>query len=228
MNTKVTKRLMLFMIMAMVSVAVLIPMYAHAAGYTAPGTVYPESTIETADPGTADTAINLKHVKGKIDFMAPTAINLTINEDGTFNVPTADTTYIQNKSIIDLYVLNVTVANTVGTGELVTNGQTKWDSGAVPKTQNAFWVQMMPNNPAGGQAPEKPYELGSVGEKALYTTTDTCWKLEQASASADGGKVQMTLSGQLINLTDGLHTELDGDNGYKLQTYTWKLSSHTT
>lgn len=225
MNTKVTKRLMLFMIMAMVSVAVLIPMYAHA--YDAPGTDYPTDTIETADPGTANTAINLKHIKGKIDFMAPTAINLTINEDGTFNVPTADTTYIQNKSIIDLYVLNVTVENTAGTGELVTNGQAKWDSGAVPKTQNAFWVQMMPSN-GSETKPATPYELGAAGETALYTTSTTCWKLEQQTTEKEGGKVLMTLSGQLINLTDGLHTELDKTDGYKLQTYTWKLSSHTT
>ena len=225
MNTKVTKRLMLFMFMAMVSVAVLIPVYAHA--YDAPGTDYPTDTIETADPGTASTAINLKHIKGKIDFMAPTAINLTINEDGTFNVPTAETTYIQNKSIIDLYVLNVTVENTAGTGELVTNGQAKWDSGAVPKTQNAFWVQMMPSN-GSETKPATPYELGAAGETALYTTSTTCWKLEQQSTEKEGGKVLMTLSGQLINLTDGLHTELDKTDGYKLQTYTWKLSSHTT
>jgi hypothetical protein len=124
MNTKVTKRLMLFMFMAMVSVAVLIPVYAHA--YDAPGTVYPESTIETDDPGSSKTAVNLKHIKGKIDFMAPTNINLTINEDGTFNVPTADTTYIQNKSIIDLYVQSVNIENTDSTTEkLKTNGQVK-------------------------------------------------------------------------------------------------------
>lgn len=228
MNTKVTKRLMLFMIMAMVSVAVLIPIYAHAAGYTAPKTVYPTETIETKDPGTADTAINLKHVSGgKIDFMAPTAINLTINEDGTFNVPTAETTYIQNKSIIDLYVINVTVANTAGSSDpLKTNGQAKWDSGEVPKTQNAFWVQMVPAG--SGTVPATPYELGASGETALYTSSATCWKLEQQSSTAEGGKVQMTLSGQLINLTDELHAELDKDNGYTLQTYTWKLGSHTS
>ncbi len=227
MNTKVTKRLMLFMIMAIVSVAVLIPVYAHAA-YSKPGTVYPDTTIETADPGTADTAVNLKHVTGgKIDFMAPTAINLTINEDGTFNVPTADETYIQNKSIIDLYVINVNVANTAGTEKLATNGQAKWDSSSVPTSQNAFWVQMVPSN-TSGKAPTTPYELGVAGEKGLYTTTETCWKLEQASSTAEGGKVTMTLSGQLINLTDELHVKLDEADGYTLQKYTWKLGSHTT
>lgn len=229
MNTKVTKRLMLFMFMAMASVAILIPVYAHAAGYTAPGTEYPTDTIETADPGTADTAVNLKHIKGKIDFMAPTAINLTINEDGTFNVPAATDTYIQNKSIMDLYVLDVTVANAEGTSDpLKTNGQVKWDTADVPKTQNAFWVQMVPANGAE-TVPEKAYELGSAGTKSLYnSTTASCWKLNQISTGQEGGKVTMTLSGQLINLTDELHAELDKDNGYKLQTYQWKLSSHTT
>ena len=225
MNTKVTKRLMLFMVMAMVSVAVLIPIYAHA--YDAPGTEYPTDTIETDDPGTADTAVNLRHVKTKIDFIAPTAINLTINEDGTFNVPAKEDTYIQNKSVMDLYVTKVNIVNTEGTGELLTHGQVKWDSGAVPKTDNAFWVQMLPTSTTGGTAPTVPYELGAAGEKSLYTTTDTCWKLEQVSGGT-GGAVQMTLSGQLINLTDGLHNELDKTSGYKLQTYTWTLSSHTS
>ena len=227
MNTKVTKRLMLFMFMAMVSVAILIPVYAHAE-ITKPETVYPTDTIETADPGTTDTAVNLKHIKGKIDFMAPTKINLTINEDGTFNVPTADTTYIQNKSIIDLYVLDVTVANTEGTGELLTHGQVQWKSGSEPTDKNSFWVQMTPTN-GSETKPDTAYELGSAGLKTLYTpTTAECWKLNQASAGQEGGKVTMTLSGQLINLTDGLHAELDKDDGYKLQTYTWRLSSHTT
>ena len=225
MNTKVTKRLMLFMFMAMVSVAVLIPVYAHAA-YDKPST---EEGDTTTVGNKTSTAVNLQHVDGEVDVTVPTTINLVINNDGTFTTPDADATYIQNLSLVDIYVKNLNVVNYDGTGTKAVNGVEKWSTN-IPTEDNSFWVQINASNT--GATTTKTHEITNVavaGDKQLYNKDASpildLWKLNQAKGQStkDGGKVTMALSGAMINVTDDLHSALD--QVIQLQTYTWTITS---
>ena len=224
MNTKVTKRLMLFMFMAMVSVAVLIPVYAHAK-YDAPST---EEGDKTTQSNKTTTAVNLQHIDGEVDVTVPVTINMVINNDGTFSTPDADDTYIQNRSLMDIYVRSLDITNYQGSSEAEkVTGVQQWKSD-VPTSNNTFYVAMAAENKQS-TTQEATYDTLAVAGTpiTLYTSENDLWKLDQATSTAakDGGKVTMKLSGAMVHVTDELHTLLD--TGIQLQTYTWTIKSTT-